>query len=214
MKKIDFKKEQKELYSPTTEPSLIKVPSMKFIMVQGKGNPNDSEGEYPHAIQLLYALSYNLKMAQKNSPSTEYDYVVSPLEGLWWLEDPTELDFTNRNKYHWISMIRQPDFITPEMFEAAKTAVAKKTPELIVDKARLEYFEEGLCVQCMHLGPYATEPETIKKMDAFAKQNNLKYDIGTTLPDGHTRRHHELYLSNTKKVKAEAMKTILRHPVC
>lgn len=212
MNKIDFKKEQKELYSPTTEPSLIHVPAMKFIMVKGKGNPNDSEGEYSHAVQLLYALSYHMKMTHKKSP-TGCDYVVAPLEGLWWLEDSSEQDFTNKDKYHWISMIRQPDFITPEFFETAKTVVAKKKPELNVDLAKLELFEEGLCIQCMHLGPYATEPETISKMDEYAKLNNLKYDIGTVLPDGHVRRHHEIYLSDPKKVKPEAMKTILRHPV-
>lgn len=218
MDKIDYKLLNKELYSPKTEPSAINVPAMNFIMVDGYGNPNDEGGEYHQAVELLYALSYTIKMDRKKSPLSKDnncpDYVVPPLEGLWWLEDENDMDFTQKSKFCWTSMIRQPEFITQELFLQAKEVVSKKKPELDVTKARLETFEEGLCVQCMHLGPYDLEPGTIEKIDHFIKSQGLKYAIGAQLPDGKIRRHHEIYLGDPRKTEPSKMKTVIRHPVC
>lgn len=217
MLKMDIKKDQKEFYLPGTTPSHIQVPAMKFIMVDGFGNPNDPDGEYSSAVELLYALSYTIKMGIKNGKITRdndpIDYVVAPLEGLWWLNDSEEKDFTKKEKYCWTSMIRQPDQITKEIFEQAKLLVTKKKPNLDVAKARFEIFEEGLCIQCMHIGPFATEPSTIDTMDHYAEENGLRYAIGTIDSDGRIRRHHEIYLSDPRKTAPERMKTILRHPV-
>lgn len=217
MNKIDFKQMNKELYSPKGEPSIIRVPAMKFIMVDGHGNPNDHGGEYQAAVELLYALSYTIKMGLKSSSSTDNDdftdYVVAPLEGLWWLNDKKDTNFTQKEKYCWTSMIRQPNFITREIFMKAQEEAKKKKPQLDVMLARLETFEEGLCVQCMHIGPYDTEPSTIANIDAFIQSNGMKNDFGTVLPDGRIRRHHEIYLSDPRKANPATMKTILRHPV-
>ena len=218
MDKIDYKKQSKELYAPKTEPSLITVPSMNFIMVNGCGNPNDPDGEYSKAVELLYALSFTIKMGRKFATSAKseenfIDYVVPPLEGLWWLKDIQDSDFTQKDKYQWISMIRQPDFITEDNFKHALEEVRRKKPELEVSKARFETFEEGLCVQCMHIGPYDTEPATIEKIDHFIQNNGLTYDIGNSLQGDQIRRHHEIYLSDPRKANPTTMKTILRHPV-
>jgi Uncharacterized conserved protein len=217
MLKMNIKKDQKEFYLPGTTPSLIQVPSMKFIMVDGFGNPNDPDGEYSLAVELLYALSYTIKMGIKNGNITtdtdSIDYVVAPLEGLWWFNDSEEKDFSKKEQYCWISMIRQPDQITHEIFEQAKVLVTKKKPDLDVAKARFEQFEEGLCVQCMHIGPYALEPATIDTMDHYTEENGLRNAIGTKAANGRIRRHHEIYLSDPRKTAPERMKTILRHPV-
>jgi hypothetical protein len=214
MIKIDFKKQNKDLYAPKNEPSIIQVPTMNFIMVDGYGNPNDTEGEYHKAIELLYALSYTIKMANKNnSDEDNYDYVVAPLEGLWWLADETDRNFTQKDKFCWTSMIRQPEFVTEEIFALAKATVKKKKPTMEVTKARLRYFTEGLCVQAMHIGPFDEEPATIAKIDSYITENNMIYDIGTLLPDGNIRKHHEIYLSDPRKANPLKMQTILRHPV-
>lgn len=215
MIKIDFKKQNKELYAPTKEPCVIQVPAMKFIMVDGHGDPNDTEGEYHLAVELLYSLSYTIKMSNKNSSHNDenYDYVVAPLEGLWWLDDKTDMNFTQKDKYCWTSMIRQPDFVTEDIFERAKVAVQKKKPGIDVTKARLETFHEGLCVHVMHIGVFDEEPTTLAKMDTFMKDNGLINDIGTELPDNRTRRHHEIYLSDPRKANPATMQTILRHPI-
>ncbi|HHV11385.1 MAG TPA: transcriptional regulator [Clostridiales bacterium] len=218
MEKIDFKVKEKEFYLPKTEPSMIQVPEMNFIMVDGHGDPNEENGDYKKSIELLYALSYTIKMSQKYKKDTSAfmnlpDYVVPPLEGLWWLEDANDMDFTQKSKFCWTSMIRQPDFVTPAAFEAAKEAVQKKKPELDVTKARLERFEEGLCVQCMHIGPYDAEPATMEKMEIYVQDNNLIYDIGNPSPDNKIRRHHEIYLSDPRKANPATMRTVLRHPV-
>jgi hypothetical protein len=217
MDKLDFKKTDKELYSPKTEPSILQVSAMNFIMVDGHGNPNDEDGEHSKAVELLYALTYTIKMGRKseNAQSEDFtDYVVAPLEGLWWFNDLNEYDFINqKDKYCWTSMIRQPDFITREIFEKAKDEVKKKKPQLDVTKARLETFEEGLCVQCMHIGPYDKEPATVAKIYAFVESHGMKNGISTQLPDGSIRRHHEIYLADPRKSNPATMKTVLRHPV-
>lgn len=218
MDKIDYKKTNKELYAPKNEPSLIQVPAMNFLMVNGTGNPNNPEGEYHKAVELLYALSYTIKMGMKfgtlgSGKEIFPDYVVPPLEGLWWLNDQNDFDFTQKDKYNWVSLIRQPDFITEEIVQKAKLELTHKKPELDVTKIRLEAFEEGLCIQSMHIGPYDEEPATLAKMEHYLNNNGLVCDIGTTLPNGSIRRHHEIYLADPRKSDPLTMKTILRHPV-
>jgi hypothetical protein len=215
MEKVDFKKLNKELYAPKREPSVITVPDMNFIMVDGHGDPNDVDGEYYKAVALLYALTFTIKMGlvKGSDEDSFFDYVVPPLEGLWWLEDLSDMDFTKKDNYFWTSMIRQPDFITPELFAKAQDMVKAKHPELEVSKARLETFAEGLCVQCMHYGPYDLEPATLAKMEEFIENNGLINNIGTEMPNHKLRRHHEIYLSDPRKANPATMRTILRHPV-
>jgi hypothetical protein len=214
MSKLDFKKQNKDLYAPKNEPSIIEVPRMNFIMVDGQGNPNDTDGEYNQAVELLYALSYTIKMSNKNSSAEEScDYVVAPLEGLWWLEDQADRNFTQKDNFYWTSMIRQPEFVTDEMFTQAKAAVQKKKTNLDVTKARLESLVEGLCVQSMHIGTYDEEPATIAKIENYIVENGMYNDIGSLLPNGTVRNHHEIYLSDPRKANPLTMKTILRHPV-
>lgn len=216
MVKLDYKLTSKELYAPKEKPSIIQVPAMNFIMVEGQGNPNDEDGEYKKAVEVLYALSYSIKMSRKfthKSARDFMDYVVPPLEGLWWLNDENDLDFTQKSKFCWISMIRVPDFITREEFLQAQESVKVKKPDLNTDLVSFESFEEGLCVQCMHIGPFDQEPVTIEKMNAFVESHGYAHDIGAKLPDGKIRRHHEIYLSDPRKVNPAKMKTILRHPI-
>lgn len=215
MDTIDFKKINKDLYFPKDTPAAIEVPTMRYIMVDGKGNPNDEGGEYSSAVELLYGLSYTLKMSPKAGAAPEgyFEYVVPPLEGLWWMEDETDMDFSQKDKYCWTSMIRQPDFVAQDVFLRACGALAKKKPSIDVSKARLAVFCEGFCVQCMHGGPYSDERRTISKIETYVRSAGFEEDIGTKLPDGMIRRHHEIYLSDPRKVLPEAMKTVLRHPV-
>lgn len=213
MAAIDFKKTEKALYSPGTKPEIVDVPPMTFIMVDGKGDPNTSEA-YASAINVLYGLSYTIKMSKKSGtePSGYFDYVVPPLEGLWSHADANFKGagavIADKNQLIWTSMIRQPDFVTQDAFEAAKEALAKKKPELDLSLARLETYHEGLCVQMMHIGPYDDEPATVAAMDAFAAENGYAIDISDT-----GRRHHEIYLSDPRRTAPEKLKTVLRHPV-
>ncbi len=204
--KVDYKKDFKDLYLPKNKPSIIDVPEMVFIMVDGKGDPNGEE--YERAVSLLYGLSFTIKMSYKNNKEIPgyFQYVVPPLEGLWWCEGGG-FNFNERDNWRWTSMIRQPEFVTEEIFNWAVEALKKKKPDLDTTKARLEKFKEGLCVQSMHIGPYAKEPETVAMMQDFMKKNNLVDDIGDV------RKHHEIYLSDPRKVKGEKLKTVLRHPV-
>ncbi|MDF2541631.1 MAG: hypothetical protein K0S47_1349 [Herbinix sp.] len=216
MNKFDFKKKYKDLYAPTTTPSLITVPAALYLMVDGKGNPNDPNGEYPKAIELLYSLSYSIKMSLKKeavSGISNEDYVVAPLEGLWWLNNQQDTDFTKKENFYWTSMIRQPDFITDTMFHNACASITKKKPEFDVTKARLRRFQEGLCAQIMHNGPYDEEPVSIHKLDCFIKAQGYQYDIGNPTEDGMIRRHHEIYLNDFRKTSPEKLKTIIRHPI-
>lgn len=211
---FDYKKEYKDLYLPKTKPMLIEVPKMKFIMVRGKGNPNSEEGEYKEAIQVLYGLSYAIKMSKKGENKIDgyFEYVVPPLEGMWWSNDEKKIDYQHKENFEWISMIRQPEFVTKEVFERACETVKQKKG-LDVSKAEFKEFEEGLCVQIMHLGSYDEEPATIEKVQEYIENENLKNDIGAVLEDNRIRRHHEIYLSDPRKTVAEKMKTVIRIPV-
>ena len=202
---IDYKKTEKELYLPKTTPSVIDVPQMAFITVDGKGDPNTSV-EYAAAVELLYGLSYTIKMGNK----AILQYVVPPLEGLWSIDDNFRgggAAINDKSKFVWTMMIRQPDFVTAEIFEAAKATLAKKKPNLDTSKAKLETIVEGLCVQVMHIGSYDEEPATVAALDRFATQNGYLLDINEI------RRHHEIYISDPRKVAPEKLKTVLRHPI-
>ena len=207
---FDFKKEQKNLYQPTTAPSIIDVPEMVFIAVDGKGDPNTG-AEYKDAIELLYSLSYSIKMSKMSGtrPEGYFEYTVPPLEGLWKGEDGyfDGTSITDKSKLRWTSMIRQPDFVTAEVFEAAKKSLAKKKPALVTSKSRLIRITEGLCVQAMHIGPYDDEPATIESMERFAVENGYTIDINDI------RHHHEIYLSDPRKAAPEKLKTVIRHPI-
>ena len=202
---IDYKKTEKELYLPKTTPSVIDVPRMTFITVEGKGDPNTSE-EYTAAVELLYGLSYTIKMGNKSI----LQYVVPPLEGLWSVDDDFKgggAAINDKSKFIWTMMIRQPDFVTTNIFEAAKFTLAKKKPNLDISKAKLETITEGLCVQVMHIGSYDDEPATVAVLDGFAIENGYVLDINDI------RRHHEIYISDPRKSAPEKLKTVLRHPI-
>jgi hypothetical protein len=209
MDKLDYKKLTKELYLPKVEPSLVQVPEMKFIQIDGKGNPNDIDGEYHKAVETLYAISYGIKMLPRNgiTPEGYFDYVVPPLEGLWWLEDDSDRNFTNKSKFLWTSMIRQPDFVNVELFKAVLQKVSEKKPDLPLSQTRLVSFSEGLCVHCMHIGSFDEEQVTVEKIDQFIEKNNLLNDFSES------RKHHEIYLSDPRKTDRSKLKTIIRHPV-
>lgn len=209
MDKIDFKKLNKEWYQPKTDPGLIDVPAMTFIQLQGAGNPNDPDGEYQRAVETLYGLSYAIKMSPKNGPAPTgyFEYVVPPLEGFWWQEGIQGVDLTHKDSFSWIAMIRQPDFVTGEVFAAALEKVKRKKPQLAASKARLVSLTEGLCVQCMHIGSYDDEPATVAKMNSYMAEHNLLCDLSDT------RHHHEIYLSDPRKTDIAKLKTIVRHPV-
>lgn len=208
---VDYKKQFKDLYQPKA-PSVIDVPEMLFIMVDGKGDPNTS-AEYLAAVEILYGLSYSIKMSKMggNRPDGYFEYVVPPLEGLWSLDDGGAFTgngaIPDKSKFIWTSMIRQPEFVTNEVFETAKAALAKKKPQLDLSLARLEKFTEGLCVQAMHIGSYDDEPATVAAIEKFISENGYASDIGEV------RRHHEIYLSDPRRTAAEKLKTVIRHPV-
>ncbi len=208
--KFDYKKEYKDLYMPKTKPSIIEVPEMIFIMVDGKGNPNTCE-EYKNAMEVLYGLSYSIKMSKMNGtqPKGYFEYVVPPLEGLWWVEDDNfdGINITDKDKFCWTSMIRQPEFVTIEVFETVKQALLKKKPELDFSTTRLSIYKEGLCAQIMHIGPYDDEPATIKVMEEFIVNEGYINDISIA------RLHHEIYLGDPRKTKPEKLKTVIRHPI-
>jgi len=206
---IDFKKTEKALYQPKTTPSIIDVPAMTFLMIDGSGNPNTS-AKYKNALEILYGLSYSIKMSKMSGAQQEgyYEYVVPPLEGLWWLSDAEDgFAAADKDLYCWTSMIRQPEFVTPEAFEFFKTVLAKKKPELDMSLARLEVFTEGLCVQAMHIGPYDDEPATTAAMERYATENGYAIDLSDV------RRHHEIYLADPRKTAPEKLKTVIRLPV-
>ncbi|MGI5891802.1 MAG: GyrI-like domain-containing protein [Bacillota bacterium] len=207
-KAFDFKKEYKDLYLPSkNKPMFIEVPAMNFIMVDGSGDPNNNS-EFQQAIALLYGLSFTIKMSKMKGkqPDDYFEYVVPPLEGLWWVEGES-FSFSRRDNWKWTLMIRQPDFVSPQFFEWAGSELKEKKPDLPIERSRFAVFEEGLCVQIMHIGPYADEPQTMKKLADFIAEQSLK-DL---LASG--GKHHEIYLSDPTKSRPENIKTVLRHPV-
>lgn len=216
--KLDYKKEYRDLYLPKTKPSIVDVPAMGFIMVAGTGDPNEEEGEYQRAVGILYALTFTIKMSKLsgNQPDGYFEYVVPPLEGLWWNEgEPFDgIVVKDKSAFSWISMIRQPEFVTPETFDWAVAEASRKKPGLDFSLARFETFKEGLCAQVMHKGPYDDEPATIALLDRFIEEQGYETDISAAqeaFPVA--RRHHEIYLGDPRKSKPENMKTVLRHPI-
>ena len=194
----DYKKEQKALYQPPRTPHLITVPPMNFAAVRGQGDPNDPAGEYKTALELLYGLLYTIKMGRKGEGW--FDFVVPPLEGLW------QQGGTGKESFRWVSMLRLPDFVTREAFgRALEEAAAKKKRDF--SKVEFLAYDEGLCVQCLYLGSYDDEPETLARMDAFAAEQGYAADFSDD------RFHHELYLSDPRRTPPEKRKTILRHPL-
>jgi len=204
MPAVDFKKTDKALYNPGAEPSLIEIPRMRFIMTDGKGDPNEEGGEFQSAVELLYGLSYGIKMNKANPPEGYFAYSVPPLEGLWWLEGGS-MDFSQKDKFFWTAMIRQPDFVDEKVFARAREDLMRKK-KLDSAKARLVTWEEGLCVQVMHIGSYDSEHESIAKILAFMEERSLADDIGEM------RKHHEIYLSDFRKTSPDKLRTIIRHP--
>ncbi len=204
---FDYKKEYKEFYLPKKTPTIVEIPTMNYIAVRGKGNPNESGGEYQQALNLLYGIAYTIKMSKKGTHKIEgyFDYVVPPLEGLWWTESG-DIDYAHKEDFNWISLIRLPDFVTKEEFDWAieEASLKKKT-----DFSKVEFFtySEGVCVQCMHIGSYDDEPETIKLLHNFAHSSGCNIDINSS------RFHHEIYLSDPRRTAAEKLKTVIRLPI-
>ncbi|MBP5768521.1 MAG: GyrI-like domain-containing protein [Fibrobacter sp.] len=205
---FDFKKEYKEFYMPKGKPEIVSVPKMNYIAVRGRGNPNVEDGDYKKSIELLYGIAYTIKMSKKGDHKIEgyFDYVVPPLEGFWWQDDVDGIDYSHKENFQWISAIRLPDFVTKADFD---WAVDEATRKKKMDFSKVEFLEieEGLCVQCMHSGSYDDEPATIAAMDKFIADNGYENDISDT------RRHHEIYLSDARKVAPEKLKTVIRHPI-
>ena len=205
---FDYKKEYKEFYMPNDTPSIVTVPKMNYIAVRGVGDPNEEGGEYKQAIGLLYAIAFTIKMSKKGSHQIEgyFDYVVPPLEGFWWQNGVEGIDYARKTDFNWISVIRLPDFATKEDFD---WAIAEATVKKKEDFSKVEFFsyDEGLCVQCMHVGAYDDEPATVELMHKFAKEQGYVLDITEN------RLHHEIYLSDARKVAPEKLKTVIRHPI-
>ena len=205
---FDFKKEYKEFYIPKNKPEIVTVPKANYIAVRGKGDPNEKGGAYQQAIGVLYAVAYTLKMSYKTDHKIEgfFEYVVPPLEGFWWQDGKDGIDYTDKASFNWISVIRLPEFITLKDFEwAVETATKKK--KLDCSSAELMTIDEGLCIQIMHLGPFDDEPATIALMDEYLDKNGYVNDITNT------RLHHEIYLSDARRVVPEKWKTVIRHPI-
>lgn len=205
---FDYKKEYKEFYMPPKRPTIVEVPEMNFLAVRGKGNPNEEGGAYQEAVGLLYAVAYTIKMSYKGEHKIEgfFEYVVPPLEGFWWQEDTAGVDYSNKDSFQWISVIRLPDFVSRADFDwAVRTASEKK--KLDCSKVKFFTYEEGIAVQCMHLGSYDDEPETVRAMSQYAAAEGYVIDISEK------RYHHEIYLSDPRKCDTARMKTVVRHPV-
>lgn len=205
---FDFKKEYKEFYMPKNKPEIVTVPKANYIAVRGKGNPNEIDGDYQRAISILYAVAYTLKMSYKTEHKIEgfFEYVVPPLEGFWWQDNVDGIDYADKAAFNWISVIRLPEFIIQKDFEwAVETASEKK--KLDCSSAEFLTVDEGLCVQIMHIGAFDDEPQTVALMDEYIAQNGYENDITES------RLHHEIYLSDARKVAPEKWKTVIRHPI-
>jgi hypothetical protein len=205
---FDFKKEYKEFYMPKNKPEIVNVPTANYVAVRGKGNPNTPDGEYQQAIGVLYAVAYTLKMSYKTDYKIEgfFEYVVPPLEGFWWQDNIDGVDYGNKDTFNWISVIRLPDFVTKKDFEWAVETVSKKK-KLDCSEADFLTIDEGLCVQIMHIGSFDNEPESVAIMDAFLEENGYENDVNEKC------LHHEIYMSDVRKVAPEKWKTVIRHPI-
>lgn len=205
---FDFKKEYKEFYLPKNKPQIVNVPKANYIAIRGQGNPNEEDGAYKQAIEILYAVAYTLKMSYKTDYKIDgfFEYVVPPLEGFWWQDGICGVDYSKKDEFNWISIIRLPDFITRENFDwAVKTASEKK--KIDCSKAEFLTIEEGLCVQIMHIGSFDDEPASLEKIDKYLEENGYEKDFSDT------RLHHEIYLSDPRKTTPDKQKTVIRHPV-
>ena len=205
---FDFKKEYREFYMPKEKPEIVNIPKANYIAVRGQEHPNEEGGAYQQAVGVLYAVAYTLKMSYKTNYKIEgfFEYVVPPLEGFWWQDNVEGVDYSNKDTFNWISVIRLPDFVTKADFDwAVKTASKKKE----MDCSSAEFFtvEEGLCVQIMHIGSFDNEPATVAVMDAYLAENGYENDLSDR------RLHHEIYLSDAKKTAPEKWKTVIRHPI-
>lgn len=205
---FDFKKAYKEYYIPKNKPEIINIPKVNYIAVRGSGNPNENDGSYQKAINVLYSVSYTIKMSYKTDHKIDgfFEYIVPPLEGFWWQNGIDGVDYTDKSTFNWISVIRLPDFVTKADLDwAVKTATHKKK----LDCSSAEFFtvDEGMCVQIMHIGAYDDEPATVAIMDTFLEKNGYVNDFSAV------RLHHEIYLSDPRKVAQEKMKTVIRHPI-
>ena len=205
---FDFKKEYKEFYMPKGKPEIVTVPAMNYIAVRGCGNPNEEGGDYKKSIELLYGIAYTIKMSKKGDHKIDgyFDYVVPPLEGFWWQEGVDGIDYSHKENFRWISVIRLPDFVTRSDFE---WAIEEATRKKKMDFSKVEFLpvEEGLCVQCMHTGSYDDELATVSMMHEFIESQGYALDITDK------RLHHEIYLSDARKVAPEKLKTVIRHPI-
>lgn len=205
---FDYKKEYKEFYMPKNAPGIVDVPPMHYIAVRGKGDPNEENGEYKASIGLLYGIAFTIKMSYKGGRQMDgyFAYVVPPLEGFWWQEGAHGIDYAHKENFHFISLIRLPEFVTRADFD---WAIAEATKKKKMDFSRVEFltYDEGLCVQCMHIGAYDDEPATIAAMHEYAGRNGYEADITPS------RYHHEIYLSDPRKCEPAKCKTVLRHPV-
>ena len=223
---FDFKKEYKEFYMPKNKPEIVKIPPMNYVAVRGKGNPNVECGDYQQAISILYAVAYTLKMSYKTDYKIEgfFEYVVPPLEGFWWQDEqhPVDaemqtdrinrrenvkgIDYSNKDTFNWISVIRLPDFITEKDFAwAVQTATKKK--KIDCSPAEFLTIDEGLCVQIMHQGSFDSEPATVALLEDYLKEQGYENNINEQ------RLHHEIYMSDARKVAPEKWKTVIRHPI-
>lgn len=205
---FDFKKEYKEYYMPKSTPSIVTVPKMNYIAVRGKGNPNVENGEYKTSIGLLYTIAYTIKMSYKGTHKIDgyFEYIVPPLEGFWWQDGSNTIDYANKEDFNFISLIRLPDFVTKDEFDWAVREATKKKK---TDFSRVEYltYDEGACVQCLHIGSYDDEPKTLAIMQEYMQANGYELDIGDK------RFHHEIYLSDPRKCDVGKLKTVVRHPI-
>ena len=205
---FDYKKEYKEFYMPKNKPSIVKVPKMNYIAVRGKGNPNEENGEYKNTIGLLYAIAFTIKMSYKGTHKIDgyFEYVVPPLEGFWWQDGIKGIDYNQKDKFNFISIIRLPDFVTKKDFDWAIEEATKKKKQ---DFSKVEFltYDEGLSVQCMHIGSYDNEPYTVELMHEFMKENGYELDISDK------RYHHEIYLSDPRRCDESKLKTVIRHPI-
>lgn len=206
---FDFKKEYKEYYMPKNKPSIVEIPKMNYIAVRGTGNPNEENSEYKNSIGLLYSIAFTIKMSYKGTHQIDgyFEYVVPPLEGFWRQDgNPSGIDYQSKDTFRFISVIRLPDFVSKEDFDwAIEEATTKKKRDF--SKVQFFTYDEGVCVQCMHIGSYDEEPATVQFMHQFAQENGYELDITDT------RFHHEIYISDPRKCDASKLKTVIRHPI-